>query len=171
MNVSVPLVNVRSYLSDQFSRLRMHALRDSLGARLIGKSTRLAVFPEQAPHKSPNRRFIGMAEIPIQQIIGTLNRQSDFDRKFRPLKSYLRDRWVNVYLSLEKDGWPAIVVHKVGDNYYVEDGHHRVSIARLIGLTSIAANVWEYPICIERTRKHQPDRCLERSSVKVYAAQ
>jgi len=171
MNTYSFLTNIRSYLSYEFSALRTRALRDLLWAKLIGKNTKLAIFPEQAPEKSPNRKFTGMQDIPVEQVTGTLNRQSDFDHKFRPLKSYLRDRWVNVYLSVQNGGWSPIVVHKVGENYYVEDGHHRVSVARLLGMAFIPAKVWEYPICAQQTKKRQPVRCPERSSAKVYAAQ
>ena len=171
MNTYSHLTNGRSSLIDQFYTLQTRARRDFLFAKLFGQSTNLAVFPEEAPRKSPNRKLVGVNDIPIEQIVGTLNRQSDFDHKFRPLKKYLRDRWVNVYLSLDRDGWPPIVVHKVGENYYVEDGHHRVSVARLLGMAYIQARVWEYPICAQQTKKSQPVRCTERSSAKVYAAQ
>ena len=171
MNTYPSLTNMRSYLSDKFFTLRTRALRDSLWAKLIGKNTKLVTFPEQAPRESPNRRFIGVHEIPVEQVVGTLGRQSDFDHKFRPLKSYLRDRWVNVYLAVESDGWLPIVVHKVGDNYYVEDGHHRVSVARLLGMAFIPAKIWEYPICVKQVKKCQPARCAERSSANAYAAQ
>lgn len=170
MNMSPPLTNTRSFMADKFSTLRMHALRDSLWAKLIGKNTKLAIFPEQAPRKSPNRKFIGMEEIPVEQIVGTLGRSKDFDHKFRPLKSYLRDRWLNVYLTLEKEEWPPIVVHKVGDQYYVEDGHHRVSVARLLGMMFIEAKVWEYSFQSKLTKSQRPSPCPERRSANVYIA-
>ena len=34
---------------------------------------------------------------------------------------------------------PAISVVQVGDTYYVRDGHHRVSVARLLGEEYIEA--------------------------------
>jgi hypothetical protein len=169
MNVSPHLTNVRSSIADKFYALQTPARRDSIWARLTGQNTSLAVFPEQAPHKSQNRKFTGIQDIPVGQIIGTLNRDSDFDHKFRPLKSYLRDRWINIYLALENDGWAPIVVHKVGDGYYVEDGHHRVSVARSLGRTFIQAKIWEYPV---QTTKEMPcpsKPCAERSSAKAYA--
>ncbi|HSL46076.1 MAG TPA: ParB/RepB/Spo0J family partition protein [Anaerolineales bacterium] len=169
MNTYPSLTNVRSYLSDKFSLLQRRAARASLWAKLTRKSTRLAMFPEQTPQKSPNRRLIGEKEICIEEVVGTLNRHSDFDHKFRPLKSYLRDRWVNVYLSLEKEGWSPIIVHKVGDAYYVEDGHHRLSVARLLGMAYIQAKVWEYPVTETPAKKPRPARCAERSSATVYA--
>lgn len=169
MNIYPSLTNVRSSIADKFYTLQTPARRDSLWARLTGQNTSLVVFPEQAPRKSPNRRFIGVQDIPIEQIIGTLNRNSDFDHKFRPLKSYLRDRWINVYLALENDGWTPIVVHKVGDGYYVEDGHHRVSVARSLGRTFIQAKVWEYPMQATKKNPCPSEPCAERSSEKAYA--
>ena len=171
MNIYPQLTIIRSSLVDKFYALQTPARRDSMWARLIGKSTALALFPEQAPEKSPNRKFIGVKDVPLEQIVGTLNRPSDFDQKFRPLKSYLRDRWVNAYLALESSGWAPILVHKIGDRYYVEDGHHRVSIARSLGMGFIQARVWEYPVQRTKTEKYQPLHCPERNCVQVYAAQ
>ncbi|HSK87265.1 MAG TPA: hypothetical protein VK880_02845, partial [Anaerolineales bacterium] len=75
------LTNVRSLLVDRFYALQSPARRDSLFAKLFGQSTNLELFPEAASEKSPHRKFIGMEDIPVEQIVGTLNRQSDFDRK------------------------------------------------------------------------------------------
>jgi hypothetical protein len=171
MNTYPHLTNVRSALVDKFYALQTHARRDSLFAKLFGQSTHLELFPEEAPEKSPNRKFIGVEDISVEQIVGTLNRSSDFDHKFRPLKSYLRDRWVNVYLTLEKEGWEPIVVHKVGEQYYVEDGHHRVSVARSLGIDFIQAKIWEYPVQKIQAKNCQSAQCPERSSVKEYAMQ
>jgi ParB-like chromosome segregation protein Spo0J len=59
-------------------------------------------------------------------------------------------------------------VHKVGDHYYVEDGHHRVSIAQALGMAYIQAKVWEYPSQVKQTRKCETVECTERNSVKKY---
>src|SRR5688500_6523184 len=144
MNISPSFTNLRGHLSYQFSALRMQALRAMFWAKLIGKNSKLAFFPVEAPEKSPNRKFLGVQEIPVEEITGTINRQSYFDHKFHPIKSYLRDRWVNNFLNFENGGWSPILVHKVGDQYYVEDGHHRVSVARTLGMVFIEAKVWEY---------------------------
>lgn len=169
MNIYPSFTDLRSHLSHKFFTLRADARRQSLWARLMGKNTKLSIFPEEAPEKSPNRRFVGMAEIPVEQIVGTISRHNDFDHKFRPLNKHLRERWVNVYLTLERDGWSPILVHKVGETYYVEDGHHRVSIAQTLRLTYIPAKVWEYPCLAKEPGKCRPEPCPERGLVKVYA--
>lgn len=171
MNTYASPTNARGYLAYQFSSLRIKAVRDALWSKLIRKNTRLVTFPEQASRKSPNRKFRGTEDIRVEQIIGTLSRHNDFDHKFRPLKPYLRDRWVNAYLTLDREGWSPITVHKVGDHYYVEDGHHRVSVARLLGMEFIQATVWEYTVEAKPPKKCQTVRCPERSTVKAYAAQ
>lgn len=93
---------------------------------------------------SRNKRNLGIQNIPTDSIIGTLGRNTDFDSNFRPLRVHLLDRWVNTYLRLDSDGWGPIVAHKVGNEYYVEDGHHRVSVAKFVGMMFIEAEVWDH---------------------------
>ena len=169
MNMYPALTNMRGFVSNQFHHLQTLARRESLWAKLMGKDNRLILFPEQVPEKSPNRRFAGTQEISVEKIVGTLNRQSDFDLEFRPLNVNLRDRWVNAYLAFDKGGWEPIVVHKVGENYYVEDGHQRVSIARLREMAFIEANVWEYPVAVKEANKSQLMPCRRRIYSNVYA--
>ena len=77
---------------------------------------------------------------------------------------------MNVYLSLEGRIWDPIVVHKVGEQYYVEDGHHRVSVARSLGRTFIEAKVWEYPVQIMQAEMISRMECCPEEIRKAYAA-
>jgi hypothetical protein len=170
MNIYPSFTDIRSHLYHKFFTLRTNARREALWAKLMGRTTKLAVFPEEAPEKSPNRKFLGVQEIPVREIIGTMSRQNDFDDQFRPLNKHLRERWVEAYLMLKRDGWSPVLLHKVGESYYVEDGHHRVSIAQALGMAFIPARVWEYP-CLAKEPKHcQPEPCPERSPAKIYAS-
>jgi hypothetical protein len=153
--------NKRSQASSKFSTLRMRALRDSLWAKLTGRNSKLAAFPEHAQRDLPNRKLVGVKDIRLDQIIGTLNRECDFDIKFRPLGKHLLERWVNVFVNLNPDSWEPILLHKIGEQYYVEDGHHRVSVARSIGMFFIQAKVWEYSSQPKRKGKKIEVRCPE----------
>lgn len=166
MNIYPSFNGLRTQLSHKFFTLRTDALRDSLWAKLTGRTTQLAGFPDES-EKSLDRIFIGTEYIPTEQIIGTMNRQRDFDHRFRPLNRDLRDRWVNVYLTLERDGWSPILVHKFGDHYYVEDGHYRVSIAQMLGIMFIRARVWEYSRLADENCEPAP--CPESRSTQAYA--
>lgn len=169
MNLYPSFTNIRSFTSYKFSRLRMQAMRDSFWAKLTGRNTRLAAFPQHEYRNHPNRRLVGTKDIPVEQIVGTVNRQSDFDDQFRPVRRHLCNRWVNTYLSLEHDGWSPILVHKVGEHYFVEDGHHRVSVARSIGMAFIEAKVWEYPVRHEQ-RTCPTSHCTERVAARAHAS-
>ncbi len=167
MSMYPSFTNRRSSASYKFSALRMRALRDSLWAKLTGRNSKLAAFPEHAQRDRPNRKLVGVKDIRIDQIIGTLNRACDFDDKFRPLGVHLLERWVNIFVNLDPDSWEPILLHKLGEHYYVEDGHHRVSVARSIGKFFIQAKVWEYPLQQKRKERCVPVQCTESRPAKV----
>lgn len=170
MNIYPYFTNLRSNISYKFSALRTRALQDVLWAKLTGRNFSLAAFPKEIQQNNPNKKLVGIREIRLDQIIGTLNRSSDFDHKFRPLKKHLLNRWVNTFIRLDHDDWSPIVVHKIGEQYYVEDGHHRVSVARSMGRVFMEAKIWEYRSKPEQTEICEVIQCAERSSSKVYAA-
>ena len=87
---------------------------------------------------------IGMKEIRMQDIVGSVGRYQDFDRSFLPRRSGSRDRWVNIDKAhIQAINLPPIEVYKVGSVYFVKDGNHRVSVARERGQQYIEANVIE----------------------------
>src|SRR5947209_5919127 len=89
----------------------------------------------------------GEQEIPLVRIVGSAASQgkaSDFDPGFLPVSNRTRDRWTRIYQEMAEGGeLPPIDVYKLGDNYYVIDGHHRVSVARQLGWGTIKARVVE----------------------------
>ncbi|HJR78484.1 MAG TPA: hypothetical protein VJ821_00340 [Anaerolineales bacterium] len=170
MNLYPSFTNLRSLTAYEFSSLRMRALRDAFWSKITGRDTKLAAFPKHEHRKHPNRRMIGTKEVSVEKIIGSFNRVSEFDYQFRPLSKHISDRWVNTYMRLERDGWSPILVHKIGDEYYVEDGHHRVSVARAVGMVFIEANVWEYSAPILPAKTCPPIRCPEWDAPKAYGS-
>jgi ParB/Sulfiredoxin domain len=76
--------------------------------------------------------------------VGTVDRSRDFDRSFRPTSQRVRRRWEGIAEAIRRgQAMPPIDVYKIGDLYFVRDGHHRVSVARAMGLDSIEAYVTE----------------------------
>jgi hypothetical protein len=89
--------------------------------------------------------YRGIKTIRTEQIIGSLNRNHEFDRDFRPIGKVSPQRWQSVNRAFyEGVSLPAIVLYKVGDVYFVVDGHHRVSVARKQGQVFIDAEVREF---------------------------
>jgi len=81
-------------------------------------------------------------EIPIQSIVGSVSRNTDFTRTFLPKLIHDRERWVKVKLANESsEGVPPIEVYQIGNVYFVLNGHHRVSVMKSYGAEFISANV------------------------------
>lgn len=89
-------------------------------------------------------RRLGLRTIPLDHIVGSVDSMRDFDRRFRPTSNRVRERWERLALAQRRgESIPPINVYQVGDLYFVEDGHHRVSIALAMGEKTIDAYVTE----------------------------
>jgi hypothetical protein len=89
------------------------------------------------------RRYGGVRPIEVSKIVGTDGRAGDFDREFRARRRDVRERRRRVREAFPDGGFPPITVYKLGEAYFVLDGHHRVSIARQEGVEMIDAEVVE----------------------------
>jgi hypothetical protein len=87
----------------------------------------------------------------VSQIVGSVNRPYDFNHIFQPLCDSSKERWIHIWTLQKTTGWPPIKVYQVRDLYFVEDGHHRISVARQLGLKLIEAEIWEYPAAVQVT--------------------
>jgi hypothetical protein len=85
--------------------------------------------------------YVGVRPIPIERIIGTVDRYEDFDRDFRPRRGHLGQRLASVSGAFPAGDFPPISVFEIGGSYFVSDGHKRVAVARQTGMASIDAEV------------------------------
>jgi hypothetical protein len=89
-------------------------------------------------------RRLGLQVITLDSIVGSVDRQREFDRRFRPTSGLVRERWQRLALAQRRgESVPPIEVYRVGDMHFVVDGHHRVSVAHALGLKTIDAYVTE----------------------------
>jgi nucleotide-binding universal stress UspA family protein len=142
-----------------FQAARQRASVQEILARFSGKSTQLLSYDEVAKKlKLRIRTERGVQHIPIDAIVGSVGRDTDFTRAFLPRGAVDKQRWANVKAAMEDGaGLPPIEVYKVGEVYFVMDGNHRVSIAKQEGFTSIEARVIEVRTNIPLTPDVQPD--------------
>jgi hypothetical protein len=89
------------------------------------------------------RRYLGVREIPLDALVGTDSRASSFTRDFRPLHAFSRDRLRSLEGAFADGAFPPIVAVKLGETYFVIDGHHRTHLARRGGAEMIDADVTE----------------------------
>jgi hypothetical protein len=89
-------------------------------------------------------RRLGQQAIDLDSIVGTVDRQREFDRRFRPTSGRVRPRWERINVAQRRgDPMPPIDVYRIGELHFVKDGHHRVSVARAFGHKDINAYVTE----------------------------
>ena len=93
--------------------------------------------------KPLGRRYVGVREIPLDALVGTDGRADSFTRDFRPLHSFSRDRLRSLERAFADGAFPPIVTVKLGEAYFVIDGHHRAALARRTGAEMIDADVTE----------------------------
>ncbi len=85
--------------------------------------------------------YVGFRPIPIERIIGTVDRDQDFDRDFRLRRGHIGQRLASVREAFPAGDFPPISVFDIGGSYFVSDGHKRVAAARQMGMASIDAEV------------------------------
>lgn len=91
------------------------------------------------------RVHAGVRPIPVAAVVGSVDKPEAFDRDFRPRRSTSRDRLAAVRRAFPDGALPTIKVHEVGGRYFVEDGHHRVRLARARGAGFIDAEITRVP--------------------------
>jgi hypothetical protein len=85
--------------------------------------------------------YLGVRPVPVERVVGTVSRSSDFDRTFLPTRRDTEPRWRRVEELYAEGSFPPIQVYEVDGRYFLVDGHHRVAIARQRGVEYIDAEV------------------------------
>lgn len=138
---------VNADAQEDFLRARRRQAMASLGRRLSRTGDVEAMLPFDEVVAELGRTgevHKGLQVIPTDAIVGTVDRGKEFDRSFRPTSSQVRGRWERIAKAMRRgESLPPIEVYKVGDVYFVRDGHHRVSVARAQGIREIEALVTE----------------------------
>ena len=119
--------------------------RGILGLNLK-KQENLKSFTEiQKEENAYNSVNLGIKEIPLDKIVGSVEKYSYFDKNFVPKNDIVKQRWINIYVGYMMDSMlPPVILYKIKDDYYVYDGNHRVSVAKFLNFASIEAEVEEF---------------------------
>ena len=130
-----------------FSRARRKAFLRRIGAylRRDPASNQLLSFDEvKGALGVVSQNYLGLREVPVAKIVGSVGRHRDFDRTFLPSKPDLSTRWRRIDEIMHRaEELPPVSLYKIGDAYFVQDGNHRVSVARQRGVEMIDAEVIE----------------------------
>lgn len=152
---------------------RVKALQDFQWARLRGDFESIMSFftgtPSELLSFEEVRKKLRISasgreevkEIPLDAIVGSVGRYTDFTRRFLPKRDSDRQRWANVKaISTEGQGHAPIEVYQIDQAFFVKDGNHRVSVARELNAKMIQAYVTVLSSNIPLTPDITPDELI-----------
>src|SRR5689334_4054608 len=122
---------VRERAQSAFRRARGKAFLRAAWSTLQRRPNRLLAYDEVRDKLHVGGPvYKGLEAVPLNQIIGSVDRFGDFDRAFLPSQDFTEERWKNIGRAYYEDvHLPPVKLYKVGDAYFVVDGNHRVSVA------------------------------------------
>ncbi|MDR2607163.1 MAG: transcriptional regulator [Treponema sp.] len=129
--------------NEDFNRARSRELFSRIGSFINSDRNKLLSFNDVKDILKPSSQvYLGMRTVPINRIVGSEGRYNDFNKHFLPRKEFLRNRWMRVDMASIQDlNLPPIQLYEIGGAYFVRDGNHRVSVAKLQGVENIDAEV------------------------------
>jgi hypothetical protein len=135
--------SVTQQAATDFSRARGKAILSRIQHFLNTDRNRLLSFNDVKDILKPkNEVYRGSQTVPIKLIVGSEGRYHDFNKYFLPNAEHLRHRWQRVDEAHIKDIiLPSIQIYEIGGVYFVRDGNHRVSVAKMQGVEFIDAEV------------------------------
>ena len=157
-----------------FHHARKAATMQQLIARLKGEPNELLDFEQVSQQLRADEDTIklGLQEIPLDKIVGSVGRYKDFTREFLPKLKSDEQRWANVRAAIQDmSGMPPIEVYQVGDAYFVLDGNHRVSVARSLGVDTISAYVTQVKTRVALSANDDPDQVICKARYANFLAE
>lgn len=129
-----------------FERARRREIYRKLASAVRGKAQKeelLSLDEMRRRLRLFDQRYIGIEPVPVANIVGTADRRPEFGPGFLPKDFETRERWRRVEQAFPASDFPPIVVYKVGEAYFVIDGHHRVAVAKQREIEFIDAEITE----------------------------
>ena len=156
-----------------FQNARQQAAMQQLLARIRGEDTGLLPYDEieEKMHATGEIITHGTQEIPLDKIVGSVSRYKDFTRSFLPKRDSDKERWTGVRAAVnDMTGIPPIKVYQLGDAYFVQDGNHRVSIARRLDSQTITAHVTEVKTRVPFAADDDPNEIICKENYADFLA-
>jgi hypothetical protein len=141
-------MSIEEQVEKDFLRARHRALIGRLAAlirRREGRGGLLAFDDVRREVRANGGLSIGRRDVEVSKIVGSVGRHREFDGGFMPVKARLGVKWKWVDRAFHRgEELPPVSLYKIGDSYFVDDGNHRVSVARYQGVEWIDAEVTEF---------------------------
>jgi hypothetical protein len=142
----VDLMSLEEQVDMEFAAARRRARIRGLRAKVrkqSGIGTLLSFEEQRRSRRAYGGVRRGRDTVELSRTVASAGKHDWFDEGFMPLRS--REPWKRMDRAFRLgQELPPVVLYKLGDVHFVEDGHHRVSVARFHGAEWIDAEVTEY---------------------------
>ncbi len=143
----IGLMSLEEQVEKDFERARRRALISRLLARLRGNPGRVRLPAFESVRRATeanNRAYLGRRLVEVSRVVGSVGRSGEFDRDFMPTRASA-DRWKRVDGAFHRGvDLPPVTLYEICGGYFVQDGNHRVSVARLQGVEMLEAEVTRF---------------------------
>ena len=144
----VDLMSLEEQVDKDFTVARRRARLGRLKEFLLRSGARSTLLsPDEIRRSVPagGAMYRGRQTVEISRIVGSVGKHEQFDRNFMPLPRTSPEKWKRIDRAFRRgQDLPAVSLLELGGDYFVNDGHHRVSVARFHGAEWIDAEVTEY---------------------------
>ncbi|MEO8289261.1 MAG: hypothetical protein ABI670_22875 [Chloroflexota bacterium] len=143
--MDIDSIYITDVVQQEYAKARRRAWIHSLNAAITHRRNSLHSLHEvDGKFVMESEHYLGVRQVPVREIVGSMARYRDFDLEFNPLHTNTRDRWLRVAgAQMQGVTLPPVELLKVGESYIVRDGNHRVSVAHHYGVEFIDAEVTE----------------------------
>ena len=143
----IELMNLEDQVDLDFTLARRRAWLGRLKTLLLRQATRGTLLsPKEFQRSTPpsGSMYRGRRTLEVSKIVGSVGKHEQFDMHFMPLSGASSEKWKRIDRAFRfGQELPPVSLSKLGGVYFVNDGNHRVSVARFQGVEWIDAEVTE----------------------------
>ncbi len=123
---------------------RLKRLLKRLLLRQITRGTLLSSDEVRRSVSGSAAMYRGRRTVEVSRIVGSVGKHGQFDPNFMPLSEASQEKWKRIDKAFRLgQELPPVSLVRLGGDYFVIDGNHRVSVARFHGVEWIDAEVTE----------------------------
>jgi hypothetical protein len=156
----VDLMNLEDQVDKDFALARRRARLGRLKALLLGQGTRSTLLSSDEMRRTVSASgdiHRGRRTVEVSRIVGSVGKHEHFDQNFMPLSKASVEKWKRIDRAFRLgQELPAVSLLELGGEYFVNAGHHPVSVARFHRVEWIDAEVTEYKSLGTRWRRTPP---------------
>lgn len=133
---------------NEFNRARSNGFWETALGLVTGHRCHLLPLDGRTALQPGRTTYLGLQDIALDNIVGSASRHRDYTPHFSPRTNdqHSKERWRLIYtLAVSGAGFPPVELYQIGSNYFVQNGHHRVSVATYLGWQTIQAYVTVLP--------------------------